>query len=268
MTPSQPVPPVEPHRVPRFADLDGKVAVVTGGSSGIGAATALALAANGVRVAILDTDGEAAADLARTIGDWGGESLGVVCDVTSRAALEQAREAVERAYGAVDVLVPFAGGFRRYTPIHELDEDEWQAVLDLNLTATYRTIRTFVTGMMGRRRGAIVAMGSSSGRLLDEPVTAPYAAAKAGVVMLVRHLAIELGPFGIRVNSVNPATTRSERVDAIVPRARQDHLASLSPLGRMGYPSDVAYATLYLASDAAEWVTGVSLDVAGGRVMI
>jgi 3-oxoacyl-[acyl-carrier protein] reductase len=263
-----PVPIIEPAQVPRYADLHGKVAVVTGGASGIGAATALALAINGVRVAILDLDGDAAAEIACQIGNWGGEALGIACDVTSGQALKEARAGAEHAFGNVDIVAAFAGGFRRYTPIYEMGEEEWESVIELNLTSTYRTVRAFLPGMIERRSGAIVAMGSSSGRLLDEAVTAPYAPAKAGVVMLVRHLAIELGPFGIRVNSVNPATTRSERVDRIVPPERQEYLSALSPLGRMGYPADVAYGALYLASDAAAWVTGVSLDIAGGRVMI
>lgn len=264
----EPIPPLRFEDFPRFADLPGRVALVTGGSAGIGAATAYGFAANGSRVVIADLDLEGAERLAGEIRGAGGEALAVACDITSQSSLEDARAAAEQAFAPVEILAPFAGGFRNYTPIDSLSEEEWLAVLDLNLTGTFRAVTTFLPGMLAAERGAIVTMGSSSARYLDEPVTAPYAAAKAGVVMMTRHIATELGPKGIRVNSVCPATTRSERVDQMVPAERQEALAALSPLQRMGYPVDVANATLYLASDAAAWVTGICLDVAGGRVMV
>lgn len=264
----QKVPEIRPDELASYPDLRGRVAFVTGGSRGIGAASCIALAANGVKVAVADLDDGAMDTVVARISDDGGDAIGVCCDITSREDLARARGEVESTLGRTEIVFAFAGGFTQYTSFHELPDEQWQAVVDLNLSGCYRTVREFLPGMIELGRGAVVTMGSSSARYLDELVTAPYAAAKAGVAMMTRHLALEAGQFGIRANCVCPATTRSERVDSIITPERQRYLSDLSPLGRMGYPIDVANAALYLASDASSWVTGVCLDVAGGRVML
>jgi 3-oxoacyl-[acyl-carrier protein] reductase len=253
---------------PRYPDLAGKVAVVTGGSRGIGAATARALAANGVGVAVNGRDEEAIDGVVRELADAGGTAIGVAADVCDSAAIEAMRQRVESELGPVDVLVPFAGGFAGMTPVQEISEDEWHAVIDSNLTATFLTVKSFAPGMIDRRRGSIVTMASNAGRFLDITLTASYAAAKAGIAMFTRHVAKELGPHGIRANCVAPATSLSERVERIMPDERRAEIAALAPLGRLGLPEDTASATVFLASDAAGWLTGVTLDIAGGRVML
>jgi len=162
----------------------------------------------------------------------------------------------------------FAGGFSHFTPVWEIEEDEFRTVIDDNLTSTFLAVKEFVPGMMERRAGAIVAMSSVSGRFLDKLVTASYAASKAAVLMYIRHAAIELGPHGVRLNAIAPATTLSERIEGIMDEAAIEYARGLSPLGRMGLPEDSAAAALYLASDSAGWLTGVTIDVAGGRVML
>jgi 3-oxoacyl-[acyl-carrier protein] reductase len=122
--------------------------------------------------------------------------------------------------------------------------------------------------MIERRAGAIVTMASNAGRLLDIPLTASYAAAKAGIVMFTRHLAKEVGGYGIRANCVAPATVMSERITRIMTAERLAEIGTMSPLGRVGVPEDVAAATLFLLSQSAAWLTGITLDVAGGRVML
>jgi 3-oxoacyl-[acyl-carrier protein] reductase len=122
--------------------------------------------------------------------------------------------------------------------------------------------------MIERRRGAIVTMSSNGGRYLDKLLTASYAAAKAGVVQFTRHIAKELGPHGIRANTIAPATVSSERVERIMDPASRARVAEMSPLGTMGTPLDCALAALFLVSDSARWLTGVTLDVAGGRIML
>ena len=231
--------------IPTYPDLAGKVAVVTGGSRGIGAATARALAADGVRVAVNGRDQQAID--------------GVVGEVAER---------VEDELGPVDVLVPFAGGFGGMTPVHEISEEEWHSVIESNLTSTFLTVKSFVPGMIERRGGAIVTMASNAARFLDIKLTASYAAAKAGIAMFTRHVALEVGPHNVRANCVAPATTLSERVQRIMPDERRADIAAMAPLGRLGQPEDTAMATLFLASDAASWLTGVTLDVAGGRIML
>jgi len=122
--------------------------------------------------------------------------------------------------------------------------------------------------MMERRSGSIVTMASNGGRLLDKPLQAAYAAAKGGVVMFTRHLALEMGPYGIRANAVAPATTRSERIERIMDAEAIARTAAMSPLGRLGTPADTANAALFLFSGAASWLTGITIDVAGGRIML
>jgi 3-oxoacyl-[acyl-carrier protein] reductase len=198
----------------------------------------------------------------------GGEAVGVVADVTSRDDVQRLRQETEVVVGPVEILLSFAGGFAAYTPVQEISEQEWRAVMDGNLTSTFLTLQAFVPGMIERRRGSIVTMASNTARFLDILTTASYAAAKAGVIMLTRHAASELGKYGIRVNCIAPATTLTERVAGIMSEERRAEIAAMSPLGRMGRPGDSAAAALFLASDSASWLTGVTLDVAGGRIML
>lgn len=255
--------------MPQYPDLAGKVALVTGGSKGIGAATVRALAANHVRVAVNGRDVSAIEALVRELRDSGGEAIGAPADVCRADQLEGVRERVEAELGPVDVLIAFAGGFGSFTAVHEISEQEWRQVIDSNLTSTFLTIRAFLPGMIERRAGVIVTMASNAARHLDATLTASYAAAKAGIVQLTRHVALEVGRYGIRVNCVAPGTTITERVQRNLSEEGQAALAAKSPLGRLGRPEEPAMATLFLASEAASgFVTGVTFDVSGGRIML
>jgi 3-oxoacyl-[acyl-carrier protein] reductase len=254
--------------VPTYPDLKGKVAVVTGGSKGIGAATCRVLAANGVKVVVNARSLPDVESVVDEIRRAGGVAIPVVADCTRQDEVERLRATSEVELGPVDILLPFAGGFTRYTPAHEIDEREWREVIDGNLTSTFLAVRTFLPGMIGRRRGAIVTMSSNAGRFLDIQTTASYAAAKAGVIMFTRHVAKEVGRHGIRVNCVAPATVLTERIERLMSEERRVETAALAPLGRMGTPEDVALATLFLVSESASWLTGVTLDVTGGRIML
>jgi 3-oxoacyl-[acyl-carrier protein] reductase len=257
---------MNPRPHPTYPDLAGKVAFVSGGSSDIGAATCRLLAANGVRVGVSGRNEATIDEIVRTIRDAQGEAIASPADCTKADALERARELVTRELGAVDILVAFAGGGGQPKPFFELTEEEWRAVVDDNLTATFLTIKAFAPSMVERRHGTIVTMASSAGRLpgLGSP---PYAASKAGIVMLTGHLARELGPHGVRVNCVAPSAIMNHRL-AHVPEAKLREIAAGFPLGRVGTPEDVALTTLYLASESASWVTGVTLDISGGRIIV
>ena len=258
-----------PAPVPAYPDLAGKVAVVTGGSKGIGAATCVLLGRNGARVAVHGRD-EAAihAVVARTQEAGAAEAGGFAADCTTPEGVARLREQVEERLGPTDILMAFAGGFGARTPLLETELDEWNAVVESNLTATFLTLKEFAPGMVERGSGSIVTMASNAARFLDIKLTASYAAAKAGIMMLSRHAALELGPQGVRVNCLAPATILTGRVERVMDEERRASVAALSPLGRLGEPDDPALAALFLASESARWITGVTLDVAGGRIMM
>src|SRR5215217_4654909 len=176
---------------PTYPDLADKVAVVTGGSGGIGAATCRLLAQNGAKVTVNGRDEAAIDSVVEEIRESGGEAIGVAADVTDFAATEHMRRQVEQELGPVDVLAAFAGGQGYPTPTEQMVEEQWRSVIDSDLTATFLTVRSFLPGMIERGGGSIVTMASSAARLPSQ-ASAAYAAAKAGVVMFSRHVANEV----------------------------------------------------------------------------
>jgi 3-oxoacyl-[acyl-carrier protein] reductase len=252
---------------PTYPDLANKVAVVTGGSRGIGAATCRLLAQNGAKVMVGGRDEAAINSVVQEIQDSGAEAIGAAADLTDFAAVERIRRRVEEELGPVDVLAVFAGGQGYPTPTEQMSEEQWRSVIDSDLTSTFLTVRSFLPGMIEHGRGAIVTMASSAGRLPSQ-ASAAYAAAKAGVVMFSKHVANEVGQHGVRVNCLAPSSIVTERVKRLIPEGTQRQMAAMHPLGRMGMPEDVALATLFLASDSSSWITGVTLDVAGGRTIV
>jgi 3-oxoacyl-[acyl-carrier protein] reductase len=253
--------------VPRYPDLEGKVAVVTGGSKGIGAATCVLLGHNRARVAVCGRDEETIERVSADTREAGAaEVAGIAADLTTPDGVAALRSEVEDKLGPPKVLMAFAGGFGARTPLLETELDEWNAIVESNLTSTFLTLREFAPGMVERGAGAIVTMASNAARFLDIQLTASYAAAKAGIMMLSRHAALELGPHGVRVNILAPATILSERVKRNMPEDRLEAIAKMSPLGTIGVPEDPAMAALFLVSDASRWMTGVTVDVAGGRI--
>lgn len=257
---------MDPSKRPTYPDLDGKVAFVTGGSRGIGGATCRMLAANGVRVGVNGRDAAAIEGVVRSICDAGGQAIAAPADCTDGAALARARDTVQRELGEVEILAAFAGGLGDPLPFLQTSEEKWRASVDANLTATFLTIQTFAPAMVKSQRGVIVTMSSSAGRLAGM-ASPPYAASKAGIVMLTGHLARELAPMGVRVNCVAPSAIMNDRL-ARIPAEKLREIAAGFPLGRIGVPDDVALATLYLVSESSSWVTGVTLDISGGRVIV
>jgi 3-oxoacyl-[acyl-carrier protein] reductase len=254
---------------PTYPDLEGKVAVVTGGSKGIGAATSVLLGHNGASVAVCGRDPDTIERVTSDTRDAGAaEAVGLAADLTTADGVARLRAEVEDRLGPTEVLFAFAGGFGARTPLLETELDEWNRIVESNLTSTFLTLKEFAPGMVERGAGSIVTMASNAARFLDIQLTASYAAAKAGIMVLSRHAALELGPRGVRVNCLAPATILSERVKRNMDEERLAGIAEMSPLGTIGYPDDPALAALFLASDSARWMTGVTLDVAGGRIMM
>jgi 3-oxoacyl-[acyl-carrier protein] reductase len=251
-----------------YPDLAGKVAVVTGGSGGIGAATCRLLAANGARVVVNGRDQARIQAVVDAIHADGGEAIGVTGDCTDLAAIERMRQQVEQDFGPAEVLAAFVGSGRaRPGPVADVPEEDWRSTVDGSLTATFLTLKSFLPGMSQRGRGAIVTMASSAARLPGLGAPAPYVAAKAGVIMLTRQVASEVGRHGVRVNCLAPHTILTEQIQRVAPEEWREKMVAAIPLGRLGTPEDVALAAVFLASDSAAWITGVTLDVAGGYVM-
>ncbi len=250
-----------------YPDLSGKVAVVTGGSRGIGAGTAQALAANGASVAVVGRDEQALAHVVEEIHDQGGRGLPVRADCTVQADVDRLAGTVAEQLGAVDILMAFAGG--NGMPVRTVQETaaHWREVIESDLTSAFLTTGAFLPRMIERRRGSIVMMSSAAARQAAHS-SAAYAAAKAGVIAFTRHLANETAPNGIRVNCLAPSAIENERIRTWTTDRQRRELASSFPLGRIGQPDDVAAAALFLASESSSWITGVTLDVAGGKIMI
>ena len=241
--------------------LDGKTALITGASGGIGAAIARALHAQGAAVVLSGTRRDALDTLAAELGE-----RAHVCpaDLRDPAAADALVAAAEGAAGPLAILVNNAGMTRDGLAIRMKDED-WQAVLEVDLTAPFRLARAALRGMLRRRGGRIIGIGSIVGTT-GNPGQANYAAAKAGLAGMTRALAQEVASRGITVNLIAPGFVATAMTDAL-PDAQREKLAAAIPLGRLGRPADIAAAAVYLAGDEAGWITGATLHVNGGMAM-
>jgi 3-oxoacyl-[acyl-carrier protein] reductase len=243
--------------VAEFASLDGKVALVTGGSRGIGAAISRELARGGARVAVNFRSGQEAAE--GIASEIGGIALGAnVGDSDEAQALI---EQVESELGDVDVLVNNAG-VTRDTLIARMSDDDWEAVIETNLRGAFNTCRAVSRKMLRRRAGAIVNLSSVVG-VHGNPGQANYAASKAGIIGLTKALARELGVRGVRVNAVAPGYITTALTDVLT-EEQTGLILGNTPLGRLGSPEDVAAAVRFLCSDEAAFITGDVLLVDGG----
>ncbi|MFI6869529.1 3-oxoacyl-ACP reductase FabG [Nocardia sp. NPDC050406] len=244
------------------------VAFVTGAARGIGAATALRLAADGATVAVVDIDENACAATVDAIADVGGKALALGCDVTDEAQVDAAVDRAAAELGSLDILVNNAGVLRDNL-LFKMSVDEWDTVMGVHLRGAFLCSRAAQRHMVPQRSGKIV--NTSSVSALGNRGQANYAAAKAGIQGLTRTLAMELGPFGINVNAVAPGFIATEMTAATAARMGmsaeelQAKTAEITPLRRVGTPADIANVVAFLASDNAAFVTGQTLYVDGGR---
>jgi 3-oxoacyl-[acyl-carrier protein] reductase len=246
--------------------LEGRVALVTGSSRGIGAAIATLFADEGASVAVHGRDQAAVGRVRDAIVARGGRAIGVTADLTDFEQIEKMRLEIETAAGPVDCLVANAGGnFVAPGPLEEIPVEAWHRTVDGNLTTTFLTFRSFLPGMKQRGRGDIVTISSTAGRRPHPRSPIPYAAAKAGVQLMTQDVALQAGPFGVRANCIAPETILTEDNQARIPADVQQRLAQSHALGRLGTPEDVARAALFLmCREESGWITGVVLDLHGG----
>ncbi|GAA4340257.1 SDR family NAD(P)-dependent oxidoreductase [Pigmentiphaga soli] len=246
----------------------GKAALVTGGGSGIGRAIGLQIAGLGGRVCVADLDRDRAESLAAEICAMGGQSVGVQADVTRADAVERMVGAAREAFGRIDVLVNNAGGASgptfRIGQVRKLTERDWDDTFTVNLKSVFLCVRAVAPLMLAQRGGSIVNMASLTGQF-PFPGLPAYSAAKAGVISLTRSLAMELAPH-VRVNALAPGLIETPRTSLNRRPEQLEQLLSNVPLARMGTPDEVANLAVYLASDAAAFVSGSVMDCAGGQM--
>jgi 3-oxoacyl-[acyl-carrier protein] reductase len=246
--------------------LQGKVALVTGGASGFGAETARRFAREGAAVVILDLNGDGAIEVAKEIGN----AKGLKGDVTVRTDIDEAVRLATGAFGRLDIVVNNAGWTHRNKPVLEVTEQEFDRIYAINVKSIFHMVHAVVPIMSSQGGGSVINIGSTAG-IRPRPGLTWYNASKAAVNLSSKSLALELAPLKIKVNCVAPVMGETGLLEAFMgvpdtPENRAKFISTI-PLGRLARPADVANACVYLASDDAEFLTGVVLTVDGGRTV-
>src|SRR5579872_1240718 len=247
-----------------YLELTGKVALITGASSGIGAATASLFAEMGARVAIgYHTNGDGAAQVQRRIGGSGGKAISIRADMRKSFEIQSMVKNATEQLGPIDILVNNAGSLLRRMTVMELDETTWNEIFNLNLTSAAICAKAVASSMIERRKGAIINVVSIAGRSGGGPGAGPYSAAKGGLITYTKSLAKELAPHGVRVNAVSPGVIDTPFHEAFsTPEMMRNFVASI-PIGRVGTAMECANVIAFLASEAASYVVGETIEVNG-----
>ena len=248
--------------------LNGKTALVTGAASGFGRGIAERFIAEGARVVIADIDADGAASVAEGLGP---AALAAVCDVSDAQEVARMADEAEAAFGTIDIVVNNAGTSHRNQPLLEVDEATIRRVFDINVMSIYHATQAFVPRWRARGQGGVMINIGSTAGIRPRPGLTWYNASKGAVNLLSRSLAVELAPDRIRVNCIAPVMGATALLETFMgqpdtPETREKFIATI-PLGRMSEARDIANAALYLASDEAEFITGVVLEVDGGRTI-
>jgi 3-oxoacyl-[acyl-carrier protein] reductase len=252
-----------------YLDLTGKVALITGASSGIGAATAAVFADLGAKVAIgYFRNQKGAEEVQAGIARAGGNAIAIRADVCQESEIRRLVKSAADELGPIDILVNNAGSLVERMKIHEITGEKWDSILNVNLKSAMLCSQAVAPSMMERLAGAIVNVVSIAGRNGGGPGAGAYAAAKAGLIAFTKSLARELAPHGIRVNAVSPGVIDTPFHEVFSTPEMMRNFAATIPLGRVGVPMECATAIAFLASDAASFVVGETLEVNGGQLML
>jgi 3-oxoacyl-[acyl-carrier protein] reductase len=252
-----------------YLDLTGKVALVTGASSGIGAATAILLADLGARVAIgYHGNPEGAEQVRSKIVAAGGKAIAVRADVTKADEIVSLASTVTGQLGPIDILINNAGSLMQRMRILEVKEESWDDIQDLNLKSAVLCSQAVAPSMIERKRGAIINVSSIAGRNGGGPGASAYASAKGGLISFTKALAKELAPQGVRVNAVSPGVIETPFHERLSTPEMMRNFVTAIPLGRVGRPEECANVIAFLASDAASYVVGETIEVNGGQLML
>lgn len=250
-----------------MGQLTNKVAIVTGAASGFGAEIARQYVAEGAKVAVADINEDGARAVAGSLGD---NAIAVRCDVTQRADVQRLVDTTVQHFGTLDIVVNNAGTTHRNQPLLDVDEATFDRVFAVNVKSIYHMTHAVVPLLRAKRSGVILNIGSVAG-IRPRPGLTWYNASKGAVNLLSKSLAVELGPDGIRVNAICPVMGESALLESFMgmpdtPENRKKFIATI-PLGRLARPSDIAAAAVFLASDAAEFISGVEFPVDGARTV-
>jgi 3-oxoacyl-[acyl-carrier protein] reductase len=252
-----------------YLELTGKTALITGASSGIGALTAKVFADLGARVALgYHRNQKGAAQVCDDIAKAGGKAIAIQSDVRQTTAIHALVKQVTGELGPIDILVNNAGSLVKRVPILELTEEIWADIMDLNLKSAVVCSQAVAPGMIERRSGAIINVVSIAGRNGGGPGAGPYASAKGGLISFTKSLAKELAPHGVRVNAVSPGVIDTPFHEVFsTPEMIQNFVKGI-PLGRVGKPEECATVIAFLASEAASYIAGETIEVNGGQLML
>jgi len=249
--------------------LEGRRAVITGAAGGIARAAALAFAAEGARVCLTDLDQAGVENAVAEVVSRGGKARAFVNDVTSRKEVETLMAGADAFMGGIDILVTCAGGYKAYAGFEEISETDWDRVIDVNLKSVYLCCKAVLPFMKKGGWGRIINLGSLAGRSTSAGTSpAHYAAAKAAVSMLTQYIAKDVGPHGITANTIAPGTTLTERVKNLLTPEKKEMFSGASPLGRLAQPEEISDVITFMASDESRYITGATIDVNGGRLML
>lgn len=250
--------------------LDGKVALVTGAGSGMGRAMAILFAGEGAKVSVVDVNATGGQETAELVKQNGGTCQFISADVAKASDVEQMVKATVSTYTRLDILINNAGIPMSFTPVEAVDERLYDKILAVNLKGIFLGCK-YVTPIMKQQGGGVIINTTSTSGQRPRPGLSAYSASKGGAILLTKALAIELAPYNIRVNAVSPVATDTPMLpgfigDRDLEEGRKAFIATI-PLGRLAKSEDIAHAALYLASDEASLVTGVNLEVDGGRAI-
>ncbi len=249
--------------------LVGRRALITGGAGGIAQETARRFAREGADLLLTDLNADALTPLLQELRATGTSAVARSADLTKRSDVEALVAHGEEQFGGIDILVTCAGGYTAYANFEDIDEDDWDNIIDLNLKTVFLCCKAVLPSMKRGGWGRIINLGSLAGRSTSAGTSpAHYGTAKAGVSMLTQYIAKDVAADGITANTLAPGTTITDRVRKVLTPEKEAQFVARTPIGRLATPQDIAGVITFLASDESVYITGATLDVNGGRLML